>query len=43
MDIIVLEYVENLGYYYHLRSEKEIDWIKYRNQKNIYNPINKDI
>ncbi len=33
VDVIVQEYVENLGYYYRLRSDSEIDWVKYRNQK----------
>lgn len=33
VDAVVQEYVENLGYYYRLRSDKEIDWLKYRNQK----------
>ncbi|WP_190985256.1 DDE-type integrase/transposase/recombinase [Coleofasciculus sp. FACHB-SPT36] len=33
VDIIVQEYVENLGYYYSLRSDSQIDWVKYRNQK----------
>ncbi|PSF37983.1 integrase [Aphanothece hegewaldii CCALA 016] len=33
VDVIVQQYVENLGYYYRLRSDSEIDWVKYRNQK----------
>ncbi|QLE40443.1 DDE-type integrase/transposase/recombinase [Nostoc sp. C052] len=33
VDVIVQEYIENLGYYYRLRSDNEIDWVKYRNQK----------
>ncbi len=34
LDVIFQEYVENLGYYYYrLRSDNEIDWVKYRNQK----------
>ncbi len=33
VDVIVQEYIENLGYYYCLRSDHEIDWVKYRNQQ----------
>jgi transposase InsO family protein len=33
VDVFVQEYVEKLGCYYQLRSDSEINWIKYRNQK----------